>query len=94
VLQAGVVHEDVDGEVEPADGVEVGQVDRGGRAAHVGGHRLRRLGVPVEDDDLRAVRGQPDGAGPPDARGAAGDQCAPPGERTCDVHGRDGRPPE
>ena len=51
VLEPGVVHQDVDGEVERVDGVEVGQVDGHRGAADLGGDRLRGLGVAVDHDD-------------------------------------------
>ena len=58
VLQAGVVHQDVDGEVERVDRLEVGQVDGDGRAADLLGHRLGGLGVAVDHEDVGAVGGQ------------------------------------
>jgi hypothetical protein len=76
VLQAGVVDQDVDVEVQRVHRGEVGQVDGDRGAAHRRGHLLRRLGVPVDDDDVGAGRGEPDGAGAPDAGGAAGDESA------------------
>ncbi len=59
-------------------------VDR--RAADLGGDGLRRLGVPVDHEDVGAGRGQPHGAGAPDARRPAGDQRASSEQRSAIRH--------
>ena len=77
VLQAGVVDQDVDVEVQGVDRVEVGQVDGHRGAAHLLGGGGRGVGVPVDHDDRAPRLGQPGRAGAPDARRPAGDECAP-----------------
>ena len=86
VLKAGVVHQDVDGEVERVDGIEVGQVDGHGRAADLLGDGLGGLGVPVDHEDVGAVGGEALGAGAADAGRATGDECASSGEGACSRH--------
>jgi hypothetical protein len=76
-----------------------GQIVQLGRVGHVGGDEagLAAVGgdgvddgggavVPPVHDDFRAVPAQFLGAGPADARGGSGDQCAQPVEVSLLVH--------
>ncbi len=76
-LDAGVVDEDVDVEREVVQRRGVGQVDDPRLAADGLGRGIRRLGVQVGDDDVRAATGELVRARESDAARAAGDQGAP-----------------
>jgi hypothetical protein len=82
--------------LEPGDARRVGHVEHvglhaGAAPGELGGGQVQRLVVQVDEDELRAVRGQPLGDGLADARCAAGDERHLAGEAWVVVHRACGR---
>ncbi len=80
VLEAGVVDQHVDVDVERVDRRAVGEVGHHRPAAGLGRDRLGRLRVAVDDQHLGPGRRQPQRAGAPDAAAATGHQCGASGQ--------------
>ena len=80
MLEAGVVHQDVDVEVELGQAVEIGQVDHQRLAVDLGRYGPGSLGVDIEHHDRGVRRGEAGGTRSSDPTARTGHESPTPGE--------------